>query len=414
MNDYERGRLAFERRRYSEAREMLAKAKDDGRAYLLLGQMASNGDGQPSDPALAASLYREGADRGNAVAAYNLGAMYANGRGVVADPAVALQWYQRSAELGDADASRMIGLMYASGQGGCQNFDKAESAWRAAAELGQRDAYADLGKLFAYHRKDPVEAADWYLKSVGAGNSAAIDELLRLCASLKALADGGNTRARTMLGVIFMLYVDAPAQTVELLTKSASEGDPVAQRTLAYLLERGQGVEVDRRRAVELYRSAAEAGDGTAAFNLGLHYVNGEVVKADMAEAVRWLRVAASAQVVESYAVLGNQLAALDLDEEALHWYVAGAEHGQANCMFAAGSWYRDGVGTSVNLVQGLRWFIAMLNVGRGEGVHEAHQMVSQMSEDDIRDAASLAGRPSDAEIFLEQRRAAGGDSESV
>jgi TPR repeat protein len=404
MDDYEAGKAAYERRQYAEAQTLLARAKDNGRAYLLLGQMASNGYGQPMNQKVAANLYREGADRGNAEAAFNLAVIYATGRGVGVDYVAALRWYQRAADLGDANGLHMLGLMYASGQGGPRDLNKAESVWRTAAELGQRDAYAELGKLFAYHRRDPIEAADWYLKSAGAGNSSAIDELLRLGPFLKALADGGKTRARTFLGVIFMLYVDAPEQAAKFLAESASEGDSLAQRTLAYLLERGQGVEVDRERAVNLYRSAAEAGDGTAAFNLGLHYVDGEVVGPDIAEAVRWLRVAASANVKESYALLGNQLATLDIDEEALHWYVVGAEHGQANCMFVAGCWYRDGIGTHVNLVQSLRWFIALLNVGHGEGVHEAHKIAREMSADDIRAAASLAGRPSDADVFLASR----------
>jgi TPR repeat protein len=113
--------------------------------------------------------------------------------------------------------------------------------------------------------------------------------------------------------------------------------------------------------------------------------------------------------VVESYPLLGNQLSALDLDEEALHWYLVGAESGNADCMFVVGSWYRDGIGTSVDLVQGMRWFIAMLNVGSGNGVHEAHQMVSQMTPEEIRTSARLAGRPLDAEVFLREKRASDG-----
>lgn len=251
------------------------------------------------------------------------------------------------------------------------------------------------------HRQDPVEVADWCLRSAAAGDDSAIDELFRLCSVLKAEADLGNTRARTMLGVILMLYVDAPEETVDFLGQSAAEGDVVAQRTLAYLLERGQGVAVDKERAMRLYRAAAEGGDAIAAFNLGLHYANGEVLAADIPNAVRWLRVAAKAEITESYPFLGNHLAALDLDEEALEWYLVGAEAGQANCMFVLGSWYRDGIGTSVDLVQSLRWFIAMLTVGSGDGVHEAHQLVSRMTSGEVREAARLAGRPLDAEVFL-------------
>ncbi|MET8461478.1 tetratricopeptide repeat protein [Micromonospora zamorensis] len=401
---YELGKLAFHRGDFHVAWAKLQQAEGDGRALLLLAQMASNGDGRSEDPFLAARLYREAAEKGSACAAYNLGALYATGRGLAADEVAALRWYERSAELGDADGFRMVGLMYATGQGcGAPDLDKAEEAWRAAAELGQREALADLGKLFAYHRQDPVQAAGWYLESAGAGNESAIHELLRLCPVLKAQAELGNTHARTMLGVIFMLYVDAPKETIDFLDQSASEGDVVAQRTLAYLLERGQGVAVEQERAVQLYRAAAEGGDGIAAFNLGLHYANGHVLEVDVSSAVHWLRVAAEAKIAEAYAIIGNHLSFLDLDEEALEWYLVGAKAGQVNCMFVVGGWYRDGVGTSVNLVQSLRWFLAMLNEGSGDGVHEAHQFVSRMTSEEVREAARLAGRPLDADVFLAQ-----------
>ncbi|MBQ0981178.1 tetratricopeptide repeat protein [Micromonospora sp. M61] len=255
----------------------------------------------------------------------------------------------------------------------------------------------------SWDRQDPVEVADSCLRAAAAGDDSAVAELLRLCPVLKAQADLGNTRARTMLGVIFMLYVDAPEETVDLLSQSAAEGDVVAQRTLAYLLERGQGVASDKERAMRLYRAAAEGGDGIAAFNLGLHYANGEFLAVDIPNAVRWLRVAAKAEVTEAYPFLGNHLAALDLDEEAFEWYLFGAAAGQSNCMFVVGSWYRDGIGTSVDLVRGLRWFIAMLNEGSGDGVHEAHKLVSRMTSEEVREAVRLAGRPFDAEVFLEQ-----------
>lgn len=355
MDLFEQGKSAYQRGDFGEARRLLECAGEDRRALLLLGQMASRGDGSAEDPKLAARIYQKAADLGDSTAAYNLGAMYATGHGVGRDDTAALNWYQRSGDLGDANSLRIVGLMYASGQGTSPDLEKAEQAWRAAVDRGQRDALADLGKLFAYHRHSPVQAAEWYLKSAGAGDDGAVSELLKLCRPLKELADSGDTRARTMLGVIFMMYVDAPAQTVQYLSQSAAEGDPVAQRTLAFLLERGQGVQPDRERAVLLYRSAAEAGDNIAAFNLGLHLANGAVVASDTAESIHWLRTAASSGVTEAYPLLGNQLSALDQDEEALHWYVAGAESGNADCMFVAATWYRDGIGTAASRVQALR-----------------------------------------------------------
>jgi uncharacterized protein len=43
-----------------------------------------------------------------------------------------------------------------------------------------------------------------------------------------------------------------------------------------------------------------------------------------------------------------------------------------------------------------------MRSVGNGDGVHEIHQLADEMTDDEIREAARLAGDPSYAEaLFL-------------
>ena len=103
-------------------------------------------------------------------------------------------------------------------------------------------------------------------------------------------------------------------------------------------------------------RPAADAGDDIAAFNLG-------VLSGRSPHAVHWLRRAAEAGITEAYPLLGDRLSDRDLDEEALQWYVRGAEAGDKGSMYAAACWYRDGFGGPVNLVQALRWYLAMLDV---------------------------------------------------
>ncbi len=70
-----------------------------------------------------------------------------------------------------------------------------------------------------------------------------------------------------------------------------------------------------------------------------------------------------------------------------------------------AACWYRDGFGGPVDLVQALRWYLAMLSVG-GDGTHEAHQIVPMMTNDEIHEAGRLAGRISEADVFVVRRHA--------
>ncbi|MFI6263017.1 tetratricopeptide repeat protein [Micromonospora sp. NPDC051006] len=184
---------------------------------------------------------------------------------------------------------------------------------------------------------------------------------------------------------------------MKLLAVSADDGDPVAQRTLGYLVQHGIGTTPDDARATALYRAAAEAGDPLAAFNFG-------VLATGSDEAVHWLRQAAGAGITEAYSRLGDRLSERDLDEEALRWYVRGAEAGDKASMFAAACWYRDGFGGPVDLVQALRWYLAMLNVGSGDGIHEAHEIVPGMTTDEIHEAGRLSGRLLEADLLVQQQ----------
>ncbi|MFI6782637.1 tetratricopeptide repeat protein [Micromonospora sp. NPDC050276] len=396
LQAYDRGLLAVQRGAFQEAREQLTLAGPDGRALLLLGQLANGGCGEAADPVRARGCYERAAELGNAEAAHNLGVLFATGRGVGQDQATALRWYERSADLGHVPARRMVGLMYATGQGVPADQDEAERHWRMAASAGEVRALHDLGTLFAYHKVDLPEAAFWYLESAKAGIEAAKRELVLLAPKLRVPASM-DRRARTMLGVICAFHLADPAGGVELLTVSADDGDPVAQRSLAYLLESGVGATRDDARTAVLYRAAAEAGDAIAAFNLG-------VLAGGSEDAVRWLRQAAGAGVTEAYALLGDRLSERDLDEEALRWYVRGAESGDKASMYAAACWYRDGFGGPVDFVQALRWYLAMLNVGSADGIHEAHGIVSRMTSDEIHEAGRLSGRLLEADLFVQRQ----------
>ncbi|MFY1649976.1 tetratricopeptide repeat protein [Solwaraspora sp. WMMB762] len=399
---YEQGLICLGRRDVAAARAHLESAGADPRALLLLGQLAGGGDGEPADHSRARRLYARAAALGSADAAYNLAALYATGRGGDRDDAAALTWYLRSAELGSADARRMVGLMYAHGQGVPADDTEAERHWRAAAVDGQAPAMRDLGALYAQRRDDPAEAAFWYLEAAKSGDTTVGQELARLVPRLRERT-AADQRARTLLGVILAFHLDDPTAAVPLLTASAGQGDPVAQRTLGFLVERGIGADRDAHRAAELYRSAADAGDGPAAFNLA-------VLHPDSPEAVTWLRRAATNGVVEAYPRLGDRLSEQDLDEEALRWYVRGADAGDKGSMLAAACWYRDGFGGPVDLVQALRWCLAMLDVGSGDGIHEAHGFVAQMSVDDIHEAGRLSGRLTEADLLAQRSAPPGGE----
>ena len=72
----------------------------------------------------------------------------------------------------------------------------------------------------------------------------------------------------------------------------ANDGDPVAQRYLADLYDKGQGVAKDYGKAVEWYKKAAYQNDAKAQYRLGVKYAIGHGVKMDKKLAYVWFAVA--------------------------------------------------------------------------------------------------------------------------
>jgi len=222
---------------------------------------------------------------------------------------------------------------------------------------------------------------------------------------LLSAADAGDVEVQAVLAGIFMDYLDESAlpRAVGYATHAAEQGNADAQRTLGFMYERGLGVMQDIDRAVELWRESSRRGDGYAAFNLAGLHVRGDVPLSGDEECLELLTLAAQRGVVEAGALLADRLAAVDRDQEALSWILWAAERGYVGSMFAAGCWYRDGIGTATDLVEALRWFFTMLDHGSADGVHEVMQLAkSGMSHEQIREAAARAGRPGDAEVTIQ------------
>jgi hypothetical protein len=70
------------------------------------------------------------------------------------------------------------------------------------------------------------------------------------------------------------------------------------------MYDTGEGVEVDKKKAVEWYTKAAEQGNINAQYNLGLMYRDGEGVEQNLDKAVEWLQKAADASHPEAQAAL--------------------------------------------------------------------------------------------------------------
>jgi TPR repeat protein len=261
-------------------------------------------------------------------------------------------------------------------------------------------------------RGDWKAAVNAWIAGSNAGSLASANLVPTAIPPLKAQADDGDADAQALLAGVMLDYVDDSAlpMVFSYAAAAARAGHPAAQRTLGLMYRTGRGVAADAYQAEVLFASAAEAGDAYAAFNLAGMHITGDVRVRDHAQCLRLLRQAVDGGVTEAAAVLGDRLAAVDEDSEALNWYLYAARRGHAGAMFAAGCWYRDGLGTAPDPVQAVRWFLAMLDSRNGDGIHEAIQLAKRgMTDEQIHTAGRLAGRPSEAETLIHTVHKRGG-----
>jgi TPR repeat protein len=223
-------------------------------------------------------------------------------------------------------------------------------------------------------------------------------------ADLSDPARRGDVAAQNLLGGVELEIEQKPKNARRWFEMSAASGDAVGQRSLGHLYASGLGVKADEARAVGLFRAAAASGDPFAQYSLAMANERAEGAYCTFGETLELLESAAGGGVVEAAAKLGDLLAGVDRDAEAFDWYVRAATAGHVGAMNAAACWSRDGTAGEPDLVQAVRWFLAMLNQGNGDGVHEAIELARAMTPEEIRMAAVLAGRPGDGEAIVATR----------
>jgi uncharacterized protein len=253
---------------------------------------------------------------------------------------------------------------------------------------------------------DIVSAGEQAFQAALRGDADAWAELVRLRGSLTELAASGDGRAHSLLGGIALEYDKKPADAFHHFQLAAQQGDPGGQRGLGHLYSAGLGVERDLEAAERLFRLAVDAGDPYAKYNLAMIHLRGQsAARMSPEEVMSLLMEAAEQGIAQASKMLGDWFAKMDREPEACAWYLKAANGGNGEAMFALAKRLRHGRGTERDEVQALCWFVKMLQIGNGDGIHEAVQMARSMSDADIRRAGRMAGDLSSAEALIQTVR---------
>lgn len=167
-------------------------------------------------------------------------------------------------------------------------------------------------ELFMYSKWiAPLALACTFLPTL-AVNAAPLDE------ALKVLEAGGDAKA------------------VEVLTRIANEGNPLAQLRLGDLYFHGKGVSEDENMAIFWWKKSAASGNAEAMYQIAHAYLFGNTAAKGVAdpdrEAATWYFQAASAGHAEAAYTLGLLFIAgkgvVEDRNEAMRWFRVAAEKG--------------------------------------------------------------------------------------
>lgn len=271
-------------------RDDLSQQRHPREAVFYAGLRALRDKDYPA----AVSYFKSAAGQQHGHAHFNLAWLLEQGLGIPRSECAAIEHYQAAADLGSVLAHFNLGLMYIVGSlAVTRDIEKARHHFGVAAERGIVPAIAQLGDILYTYSTAPEEkqrGLDMLIRSAREGDAHAQNVLGTIL----------ETEARTPeeFTAAFQCYLEAHRQAQEI-------GDLQATFNLARCYLHGQGTQQDVPEAARLFGMAAAADDMDAAFNLAYIYFNGMMGEPDYAKAYAWAKIAAVRNHPASVNMLG-------------------------------------------------------------------------------------------------------------
>jgi uncharacterized protein len=186
--------------------------KADPESQLALAMLLLAGTGQKPNVIDGAPWLQKAAEAGNTKAQVNLGLYYAGAFGTATDWPNAAKWFQSAADKGNAQAQYNLALLYMDGKAVDKSLVKAGELFSKAALQGMPEAALEYGVLIFRGegvQKDEVLGAKWLLVAANHGNAVAMNRVARLY----GMGDHG------------VAYDPIEAMKWNILAKAAGRGD---------------------------------------------------------------------------------------------------------------------------------------------------------------------------------------------
>jgi TPR repeat protein len=259
------------------------KNNDEANIFFEKG-VALIAKGQRDDSVEGLKSLEKASAMGHAKAPFIIYIMYQNGNIAEMPDLTAAASLSRAAKKGHLQAMHLLGHQYYSGTTLFdKDLDKAANVFRKAAELGQLDAHVDYANMLYTGQgvpQDKKSAIEWLRKAVNNNFSYAQYQLgLKLIA--KDSPEKNALEANKWFKKAFYQF-----------EKQAAKGDKKAAATYAYMLQKGYGVEQNKRLAFRKYLELAKSGYSSAYISVAFCYLDGTGVPVNQMEARKWLELA--------------------------------------------------------------------------------------------------------------------------
>ncbi|WP_195429880.1 tetratricopeptide repeat protein [Clostridium sp. D46t1_190503_E9] len=397
---------------YYKAKEYFEKAAEEGSEYAesYLGLFWEKGYGCEKDIEKALYWYKKAALKGNAFAQYSLGYMYFIGEEVEKNLEYSFKWYREAAENGFAPAQYALSYLYKNGEGCEKSVFKAYYWLEESAENDFEDSYYILGqsylegnaietnykKAFFYLSKG-VEKDDMNcLESLGDMYywGLYVDEDREKAFSLydKSI-ESGNISLYYKLGKLYEEDNNIKMALVNYL-KGHGNGDLKSTQRLGIMYYNGDGVEIDKKKALTYMKAAIEGEDPHSLYVIGVAYLNdnrekgleylkkayekGSYYAAEALaseylidllndkeinedELLEYINYAMENEMVEAiyyYGLLHVYGFGVEKNnEEAFKYFIKAAEKGSQKAMLKLGNWYKHGIFVKANSKEAIEWY---------------------------------------------------------
>jgi hypothetical protein len=350
----------------------------DPAAQLELGLRYLFGKDFAVDTARAAYWIGKAANQDMSIAQYNYGVFLDNGWGVKWNPFEAYHWFKAAADRQLPEAEYVMGLFYADNLVVPRDWAKAYRLVKASADANYEPAKKVLHEFIRRGVPVPGDSSmpssplrdssttDKSTESVGAvepvyldfgkDTSSHVDDLTLLNEAFRE----GSEEFQKELGVSKIFESAGDTTGIGMIERAANEGSPEALTVLGRCYEKGVGVPMDRILAAEQYLRAARM-DSRRASLLLLNLVREKTFLGEVESRTK------KNDDDAAFVWAGLTELGLDqrlLDDQAFHFLVVAADHGNISSLIELGRCYFTGQWTKQDPAMGRRCWERAMDAG--------------------------------------------------